>query len=101
MQVIIPGHRYELVNFESSTQVIQFIHKEPNVNNSNELQTVSDGTTNEEVLRMLIDRMQFLQSKFPCRENAIVITKLEESLMWLDKRTADRLARNVEGKHLK
>ena len=55
---------------------------------------------NEEVLEVLIDRMNFLQSKFPCRENAIVITKLEESLMWLNKRTQDRLKRNVEGKHL-
>ena len=48
---------------------------------------------NEEVLEMLIDRLTFLQAAFPCRENAIVITKLEESLMWLNKRTADRVAR--------
>ena len=45
--------------------------------------------TNEEVLAMLIDRMNYLQGKFPCRENALVITKLEESLMWLNKRTSD------------
>jgi hypothetical protein len=44
--------------------------------------------------------MQYLQGKFPCRGNALVITKLEESLMWLNKRTADRVKRNVEGKHL-
>lgn len=43
---------------------------------------------------------EYLQSKFPCRENAIVITKLEESLMWLEKRTLDRKKRNVEGKQL-
>lgn len=69
-------------------------------NNQGVLFTVSDGTTNEDVLEMLIDRMKYLQSKFPCRENAIVITKLEESLMWLNKRTEDRSARNVEGKQL-
>lgn len=62
-----------------------------------ELITVHDGTTNEEVLAMLIDRMNYLQKLCPCRENAIVITKLEESLMWLNKRTAERKARNVEG----
>jgi hypothetical protein len=55
--------------------------------------------TNEEVLAVLIDRMNFLQSKFPCRENAIVITKLEECLMWLNKRTANRKARGIEGMH--
>ena len=60
--------------------------------------TINDGTTNEEVLKVLIDRLQYLNGMFPCRENAIVITKLEESLMWLNKRTSDRLARNVEGK---
>jgi len=48
-------------------------------------------------LRMLIARMYYLQAKMPCRENALVITKLEESLMWLEKRTADRRARGVEG----
>lgn len=81
-------------------QLIQFIQKEPISEGSTELKTVADGTTNEEVLSMLIDRMQYLQGKFPCRENAIVITKLEESLMWLNKRTSDRIKRNVEGKQL-
>lgn len=65
------------------------------------LSTINNGTTNEEVLKMLIDRMNFLQSQFTCRENAIVITKLEESLMWLEKRTIDRTIRSVEGKQLK
>lgn len=37
---------------------------------------------------------------FPCRENAIVITNLETSLLWLEKRTRDRMARNVEGKQI-
>lgn len=100
----VAGHQYELSNFENKDQqgqILQFIHKEPKEEGSAELVTISDGTTNEEVLEMLIDRMNFLQSKFPCRENAIVITKLEESLMWLNKRTQDRLKRNVEGKHLK
>jgi len=95
------GHRYELANFESPEargQEIQFIEKLP-VPNSTDLETISDGTTNEEVLMMLIDRMKYLQGKFGCRENAIVITKLEESLMWLNHRTADRQKRNTEGKH--
>ncbi len=98
----IPGHTYEMSNFENKDQagqIIQFIHKEPKEQGSTELVTISDGTTNEEVLEVLIDRMNFLQSKFPCRENALVITKLEESLMWLNKRTSDRVKRNVEGKH--
>lgn len=34
---------------------------------------------------------------FPCRENAMAITKLDEALMWLDKRKKDREKRSVEG----
>lgn len=37
--------------------------------------------------------------RFACRENATAITKLDEALMWLNKRTADREARAVEGTH--
>ena len=99
MQVITTGHKYELASFEGGpSQSLQFIEKVPTAECSKDLRTVNDGTTNEEILKVLIDRLQYLNGKFPCRENAIVITKLEESLMWLNKRTSDRLARNVEGK---
>ncbi len=103
MIVVTPGHKYALAHHEGpGVEVIQFIEKQPKALGAmGDLETACQGTTNEEVLRMLIDRMQSLQAKFPCRENAIVVTKLEESLMWLEKRTADRKARGVEGKHLK
>lgn len=106
MKTLRAGHRYELDNLEPTLpgavkQTLQFIEKEPVAEGSVELHTVYDGTTNEEVLLVLIDRLNCLQAKFPCRENAIVITKLEESLMWLNKRTADRKARNVEGTNAK
>ena len=105
MKVLKPGHSYELANFEQDSpelnQHLHFIDKVPCEDGCGKLVTVHDGTTNEEVLEMLIDRLTFLQAAFPCRENAIVITKLEESLMWLNKRTADRVARKVEGRHEK
>lgn len=44
--------------------------------------------------------IKYLNDKFPCRENAITITKLEEALMWQEARTKDRKQRNVEGKNL-
>ena len=99
----VAGHTYELSNFEKKDekgQTLQFIHKEPKQEGSTELETISDGTTNEEVLEVLIDRMEFLQKKFPCKENACCITHLQEALMWLEKRTNDRIKRNVEGKQL-
>jgi hypothetical protein len=99
MKILREGHRYSFKNFEDGVydQELQFIEKNPQ---GQDLVTVFDGTTNEEVLEVLINRMEYLQNKFPCRENSIVITKLQESLMWLNKRTADRIVRNVEGKHI-
>lgn len=98
MRVITEGHRYILKNFEGSlSQTLQFIEKAPESEGSKVLKTVNDGTTNEEVLAVLINRLNYFQNKLPCRENAIVITKLEESLMWLNKRTEERKARGVEG----
>lgn len=41
--------------------------------------------------------LEGLNKNFPCRENACAITKLDEALMWLDKRTKDRNKREVEG----
>ena len=104
MKIKAEGHTYELSNFENKNaegQTLQFIHKEPISEGATELKTVADGTTNEELIEVLINRLNYLQAKFPCRENAIVITKLEESLMWLNKRTTDRMKRNVEGKNEK
>ena len=104
MKPVIEGHRYELENFEAKDQpgqTLQFIQKTPVTEGSAELKTVSDGTTNEEVLKVLIDRMNSMQAKFPCRENAIATTHMETALLWLEKRTADRKARGVEGKRIK
>ena len=47
------------------------------------------------VLESLIDGL-----KSP-RARALALTKLEEALMWLQKRTRDRLNRGVEGTNVK
>jgi len=38
-----------------------------------------------------------LNKKFPCRDNSMVITKLDEALFWLINRKKDRENRGVEG----
>lgn len=62
-----------------------------------------NGAFVETVLAAAKQRIEFFQTassgRFSCRENAIAITKIEEALMWLDKRTRDREARQVEGTH--
>lgn len=57
-----------------------------------------NGLSNEALLAVVIDRMRGFQSgQFACRDNACALTKLEEALMWLQKRTRERMARGVEG----
>lgn len=60
-----------------------------------------NGTTLEELLSVGIERLTDLNNRFGCRENSLAITKMQEALMWLNKRTEDREARGVEGKHIK
>jgi hypothetical protein len=97
MKVITAGHKYELASFEGSEpQTLQFIEKRP-VLGTVTLETVNDGTTNEEVLEVLIDRLNTMNSKVPSRETSLAITKLEEALGWMERRTKNRKARNVEG----
>lgn len=59
-----------------------------------------NGAFVEGVIQAALQRIEYYQSgQFKCRENALAITKLEESLHWLQHRTADREARGVEGTH--
>ena len=98
MKVLVEGHRYELPHLGSDTSCfLQFIHKERVSEIADELRIVCNGTTDEQVLEMLVDRMGYLNRKMPCRETSIVKTKLEEALHWLAHRQADRIKRGVEG----
>lgn len=57
-----------------------------------------NGVCNEDLIAMVICRLEHFQnSEFRCRENAIAITKLEECLLWLRKRTMAREVRGVLG----
>lgn len=60
----------------------------------------ANGIHNEDLLAILIDRMRGFQSgPYKSRENAIALTHLEDAMMWLQKRTRERVARGVEGTH--
>ncbi len=61
-----------------------------------------NGVCNEDLIAMVICRLEhFNQSEFRCHENSMAITKLEEALMWLRKRTMSREQRGVAGTHIK
>ena len=95
MRTITQGHVYELDNFDGEdVQTLRFIHKE---NQDGKLVTVENGTTNEQVIAVLIDRLQFLDTIMPSDFNKVAIQHLDEALLSLQNRTADREQRAVEG----
>ena len=59
-----------------------------------------NGLSHEVLLAVVIDRLRCFQAgEYACRDNALALTKLEEGLMWLQRRTLDRIARGVEGEN--
>lgn len=60
------------------------------------------GVNGVQALDMLIYTKCFFESlneAFPCRENSLTITKIEEAIHWQDARTKDRQKRQVEGQN--
>lgn len=96
MKIVDKGHRYDLQNFASlDTQTLSFINKRRDDNG--ELVLVHDGTTNEEVITCLIDRIEHLNTIMPCYENNTALAGLRQALGALNLRTASRVIRGVEG----
>ena len=88
MQVLEEGVYYELNNFnKEGSQKIQFVSK-----NHGE-DTYKAGTTNEEVVNMLIERFYFLQKKGFSVENQIIIENLKNVRRMLKKRLSNKITR--------
>lgn len=61
-----------------------------------------NGVMNEDLLVMVLTRLEhFQQTDYRCKENAMAITKIQETLLWLRKRTMGREQRGVEGTYKK
>jgi hypothetical protein len=57
-----------------------------------------NGLSNEALLAIVEHQLQCFQSgPFACRENALALTHLQESMHWLHHRTRERMSRGVEG----
>lgn len=87
-------------NFSANRPVL--IHHETNqlafqIQNGSVKEVGVNGCQVDTVIEAAKLILEGLNKNFPCRENAVAITKLDEALMWLEKRKKDRIARNVEG----
>lgn len=59
-----------------------------------------NGITHEALLAIVIDRLEsFQEGPFKCDENAVALDYAQAALDALHRRTAEREARNVEGRH--
>ena len=93
--------------FQNIDNALVCINEELSNSNLNEMNfKFQNGTIKEvgenglqwyELLKISLTIVQNLNANFPCRENDITITKIEEALMWQNKRTENRIARGVEG----
>jgi len=94
------AHRYQFkeslgfnngkADYQDSYQSLYFIQK--NLDGS-----ITPGLQSEQLLICLIDRHKKLNEKFPSREGALAITKMEEALHWLEARVKERINRDVMG----
>lgn len=91
-------HHFKVFKVEENPEWPQEIIQEINFQEGPVKENGVNGVMNEDLIAMVISRLEHFQnSDYRCRENAVAITKLEECLMWLRKRTADRESRGVEG----
>lgn len=95
MLVIKQGHEYllETVDGVGPSQTLRFVEGPKE-------ERISDGVTSEEVINALIDRHQTLNDRFPSVYNERAIASLKDVLVNLEARTADRMARGVEGQNV-
>lgn len=85
----VRGHVYQILHGAGSTG-ISFQNgpvKEHGVN----------GVTNEALLAILIDRIEFLNGKFHSADNDKALNHCKLALEALERRTKERMARGVEG----
>jgi hypothetical protein len=60
------------------------------------------GVIDSVLLAIVADRMEkFNEGPYRCRENSLVLTKVEEALHWLKHRADERARRGVLGKNAK
>jgi hypothetical protein len=56
-----------------------------------------NGCQIDDVIEWVKEKIEGFNKAFPCRENSMIVTKLDEALLWSVKRKLDREKRNVEG----
>lgn len=96
------NHRYEIHGFTSANpqDPLQGAHSHDLIlfQNGPIAEAGVNGLTQEALLAIVADRLRSFQAgPFSCKENAVALTHIETAMLWLHKRTWDRMQRGVEG----
>jgi hypothetical protein len=92
-------HQYKVVHVQDAERTDE-AHVRINFQRGPVVEVGVNGVQDEGLLAVLIDRLQrFQKGLYSCRENALVLTKLQEAQHWMEHRKQDRARRGVEGKH--
>jgi hypothetical protein len=83
MRVITPGHAYELDCLDSDQTVeLRFVNRGHDQDEA--------GPSCQEVIRALIDRVQFLHVEKPHQNNSEIVRHLRQSLVLFEARALER-----------
>ena len=90
MKVINPGHSYEVAHLDGNGKTtITFVNRGHGYD--------SEGTTCQELLRVLIDRVRFLDNELPWNSNNDILQHLRMALILFECRA---LIRKVEKRRI-
>ncbi len=90
MKILDKGHHYELSSLDGEyPQSLQFVKRFRGVENR-------AGTTNQEVIRALIDRVETLNAEAPWAGNAEILSHLRQALVLHESRALERKVQKGE-----
>lgn len=81
MKIIDAGHRYELDNLKADGHQILDFYKDEEINGDGR-----DGCSCQEVIRALIDRVEFLEGQKKAKENPEIMFHLRKALLLFEVR---------------
>jgi hypothetical protein len=92
MKILDPGHTYEVDIYDepgfTSPNVITFMKREGENYPGNK--DSYPGTNCQELIRVLIDRLKYLNNQIPCPENKDALQYLRQALLSFEIRAAKR-----------
>lgn len=96
MKVLIPGHKYSLDNLKSEGEQILNFFMDPEIHDQEQL-----GTSCQEVIRALIDRVKRLDEEKPHFVNSKIIRNLRQCIVFFEMRALlNKVADNFEVEHI-